>query len=662
MANPKVIFDILRGKNTVKGELDKTAKAALALDKTISAVGGTFGNLKSLFVTGFAIAGIGKAVQISKELQNALIGLTSVARNTGNDVTFVTEAAKDLAKDGLIPLQDVSNSLKNLLAKGFEGEEAIKIFKGLREAAAFNRQGQLELGEAIRGATEGLKNDLSVKVDNAGITKNLSNINKEYATQIGKTVGALTEAEKRQAFLTVGLKEAAVFQGDYNKLLGTFSGATSKASTSFTFLLAELGDFITESPQVIEFLNVLSGGFDKLNKALKGADTTKFGELVDFLLVTPAKFWVEFFTSSIPAKNIKQIDSELEGLNKKLASAEELLKFSSANGKGVKAGFFSGLTGVFAKAQRDVGNLLGQISELKAKKDALTASVTSDDESSGNAGAGGDDIDQTEVTRERKKQEELQKIRDEFALLEQEKRLERQSFVSTLDEERFTKLAEQVGKDSAVKLQAAENLANDEISVAKAKLAKEKAIETQRVKDKQKFSQQIIAIQKKEAQNTVSLIQATGNLSAALAKDGSTAQFLISKAAAIAGSIVSTNLAAAQALATPPGPPFTLPLAAQVKTIGALNTAAIAATTIKGLQNGGILGGDTSSGDQTLFAGNKGETVLNRAQTAELFNIASGRGQKSSEGESKMVQVNLQVGERELASVIRDLNTDGFLS
>jgi len=41
------------------------------------------------------------------------------------------------------------------------------------DAAAFNRQGTLAYGQSLVGATEGLKNNLSMKVDNAGVTKNL---------------------------------------------------------------------------------------------------------------------------------------------------------------------------------------------------------------------------------------------------------------------------------------------------------------------------------------------------------------------------------------------------------------------------------------------------------------------------------------------------------
>ncbi len=143
MANEKLIYDLLKGKNTLKGELTKTQILASRLDRSISGISGTFLNIKSALLGGFAIAGIGAAITKSIELQNSLIGLQSVARNSGANVSSITDAAKDLSKDGLVPLTDVSNSLKSLLATGFSGDEAITVFKSLREAAAFNRSGQL---------------------------------------------------------------------------------------------------------------------------------------------------------------------------------------------------------------------------------------------------------------------------------------------------------------------------------------------------------------------------------------------------------------------------------------------------------------------------------------------------------------------------------------
>ena len=52
------------------------------------------------------------------------------------------------------------------------------------------------MGEAVKSATDGIRNENSVLVDNAGVTKNLSVIWEEYAASIGKGVGSLNSGRK----------------------------------------------------------------------------------------------------------------------------------------------------------------------------------------------------------------------------------------------------------------------------------------------------------------------------------------------------------------------------------------------------------------------------------------------------------------------------------
>ena len=93
-------------------------------------------------------------------------------------------------------------------------------------------------------------------------------------------------------------------------------------------------------------------------------------------------------------------------------------------------------------------------------------------------------------------------------------------------------------------------------------------------------------------QNQVNAFSGAMNLMSAVAADGSAVQFYAMKAAAMAQAIVAANLASAQALAAPPGPPTTIPLSNWAFTAGMLNVAAIAATAIKGagkFAEGGIV-------------------------------------------------------------------------
>src|SRR5574343_1973957 len=118
-------------------------------------------------------------IRMATQYQNAFIGAGSVAKKFGVDTGQLSVAMMDLTKDGLMPMADAAVGLKNLMASGFNLEQSIKLMNGFKDSASFNRQAALDFGEAIRSATEGIKNGNSILVDNAGITKNLSIILKE---------------------------------------------------------------------------------------------------------------------------------------------------------------------------------------------------------------------------------------------------------------------------------------------------------------------------------------------------------------------------------------------------------------------------------------------------------------------------------------------------
>ncbi|MFX0181955.1 MAG: hypothetical protein ACFE95_02635 [Candidatus Hodarchaeota archaeon] len=123
-----------------------------------------------LLVLAFAFGGVVKAVSGSlnafKQYQSSLAGLVTVGGKLGISHDEVTQAALSLAKDGLMSVSEAAESLKNLLAtKNYTLKQSIEIMNAFRDAAAYNRQGTLEFGEAIVRGTQGLKNMLCLSKD-----------------------------------------------------------------------------------------------------------------------------------------------------------------------------------------------------------------------------------------------------------------------------------------------------------------------------------------------------------------------------------------------------------------------------------------------------------------------------------------------------------------
>lgn len=215
------------------------------------------------------------AVDAAVKQQNALMGLSSVARGTGNSIQAATDAAKALSADGLMPLGDAAAGLKNLLASGMSLPQAIKLMQAFKDSAAFGRQGSLEFGQAIVGATEGIKNGNSALVDNAGVTKNLSNILVEAGYSAQDLSKASTDVGVRMALYNGILAETKNQTGDAAKLSDSFGGAQARLNTQITQTNVALGEalqpilgkiFTALAPLIDGFMN-----FVKNNKELVAA-------------------------------------------------------------------------------------------------------------------------------------------------------------------------------------------------------------------------------------------------------------------------------------------------------------------------------------------------------------------------------------------------------
>jgi hypothetical protein len=240
----------------VLSAVDNASKEINKVNSSLETIG-SFAK-KAAVAIGVAAGGFGyvlkQTTDASNELNNALIGLNSVSNAFKQDADKAKKAAVELASDGLMSVKSAADSLKNLLATGFSLPEAINLMKGFKDAAAFNRQGTLEFGQAIEGATQGIKNQNSILVDNAGITKNLSIILKEQGYSIMDLQNVTSDAGVRQALYNGILKEASIFSGDAARAASTLSGEQAALKTQIFNVKAAIGDQL--APVMLEFVRI----------------------------------------------------------------------------------------------------------------------------------------------------------------------------------------------------------------------------------------------------------------------------------------------------------------------------------------------------------------------------------------------------------------------
>ncbi|MXS85291.1 hypothetical protein ABO04_04995 [Nitrosomonas sp. HPC101] len=278
---------------------DNTSRLRDGMLKTQSVAKDLVRTLAGLFslrsITGFARS----SVQEFAKAESAFRGLESVANFSGVGIGRAMQEAGKLAADGLISTQEASQALQNLLSRGYNIDEAVSTLNRLKDAAAFNRQSHLTMGEAVVTATEGLKNENSTLVDNAGVTKNVSILWKEYADEVGKSVKQLTTQEKIQAEVNGIMRETEAQTGNAARAAEGLQGQLARLNTEMkqaeatmgqalapaTIALTKAGtflikDFLTPAIRLTQSLGIYAGEaaqtFDAFWDLLKTGDLSAF--------------------------------------------------------------------------------------------------------------------------------------------------------------------------------------------------------------------------------------------------------------------------------------------------------------------------------------------------------------------------------------------------
>ena len=284
------------------------------VNRSFSVLGGTGRSLLQTLTSLFAVTRViawGRAcVSASTETENAFRGLSSILAGQGRDFAAAQGWLQDYVADGLVPLSNAVASYKNLAARGYDDTQIRAVMTALKDSAAYGRQASYTLGDAVMSATEGLKSENSVLVDNAGVTKNVAKMWDDYARSLGTTSASLTQQQKIQAEVNGILTETRFQTGDAAKVAGTFSGQVSQLTANLTQCKAVVGDFLR-----VAVLPLVSG----LNTAVRAA--TIFLQTIGDALGITSRDYGQTVGASI-ASGMEQATDQTDALTTSLTAAK----------------------------------------------------------------------------------------------------------------------------------------------------------------------------------------------------------------------------------------------------------------------------------------------------------------------------------------------------
>ena len=355
MADGKVIIDTELDNSGFKQGLSGLKSQCNGLKSVISSIGKTVAVAFSVV----AIINFGReSVKAASDLSNAMLGLQSIMDGQGRSFSQAQSFIEDYIKDGLVPMQDAVTAYKNLAMRGYDTTQIEQTMTALKDAATFGRQSSLTMGQAISSATEGLKNEDSILVDNAGVTKNVSVMWKEYAQSIGVGVQSLTKEQKIQAEVNGILQETKFQTGDAAKAVNTYAGQMSMLSFNFQQLKVAVGNAIIPVVQaVLPAINTIISALTSVANLIAQITTALFGKSTK-----SAQKAATATNSAANAQNNLADSTEKanKATDKQLASFDELniLKKDSA---GSSSGESSGSTESGGGAVAEIPVLGGEI-------------------------------------------------------------------------------------------------------------------------------------------------------------------------------------------------------------------------------------------------------------------------------------------------------------
>lgn len=237
-------------------------------NKASSTIVSSLSKIGKAVIAAFSVTAIVKfgkeCVNVASETANAWIGLNSILTGQGKSFQQAKSFINDYVSDGLVPLNNAVAAYKNLALRGYNSDQIQKTMNALKNSATFARQSTYSLGDAVQTATEGLKNENSVVVDNAGVTKNVAKMWEDYAASIGTTRDKLTQEQKIQAEVNGILEETKFQSNDAALYANTYSGKIAQLNTAFTNMKTAIGNVI--QPIVKLFVPIITAAANAVTK------------------------------------------------------------------------------------------------------------------------------------------------------------------------------------------------------------------------------------------------------------------------------------------------------------------------------------------------------------------------------------------------------------
>ncbi|HNA77946.1 MAG TPA: hypothetical protein PKY99_00745, partial [Turneriella sp.] len=251
--------------------------------KTGSKFSQAFGAVVSA-VAGAQIVGAMKtAFDAANKLEKTMLGLQATAKLTGQSFAVLSKSVNDLAKDGVMNIDQAAQSMKVLAAQGVNAQKSFEFLEAAKKVSAFNNI----VGDAGQGVQDFVK---FLQTGSAELAENMDPSIVAVVKRLGGYAAVTADATKKQQLMNAVIEKGGKLTGDYDKFLKSggqsqvaFAGAaTTLAQTFGQKLQPAMAAAYNMGAKILTWVSDMIAGLDSTTVAVAAFGTAAFAGIATF--------------------------------------------------------------------------------------------------------------------------------------------------------------------------------------------------------------------------------------------------------------------------------------------------------------------------------------------------------------------------------------------
>lgn len=257
--------------NQLRGAAGVTGASARDFANQAQGLGGLVRLYATFAANIFAATAAFSALKNAADTTNLVRGLDTLGASAGKSLGTLSKRLVEVT-DGAISMREAMTAVAQTSSAGMSSQNIERLSLVAKNAS-------LALGvsmpDALNRLSRGITKLEPELLDELGLFTKIGPATEEYARQIGKTAGSLTDFERRQAFANAVLEEgekkfgalAQAASNPYDKLLASLKDVLQSGLELVNKVLTPIVSLLAESPAALS--TVLAGiGFVLLKQAL----------------------------------------------------------------------------------------------------------------------------------------------------------------------------------------------------------------------------------------------------------------------------------------------------------------------------------------------------------------------------------------------------------